>query len=60
MGSLIGQTCQQIKRYTRYILILMPCFFACNINIFSEGNPNIPDKVTTIVIDAGHGGEDRL
>ena len=58
MGSLIGLTCQQFKRYTPYILIQTLCFFACTLNLFSEGNPNIPDKVTTVVIDAGHGGED--
>ena len=58
MGSLNSRTCQQFKRITPYILILVSGFIISPINIYADGDPIIPGKVTTIVIDAGHGGYD--
>jgi N-acetylmuramoyl-L-alanine amidase len=58
MGSLIGRTCQQFKRITPFILILIPGFFNSPVNIRTSSDHIIPNKVTTIVIDAGHGGND--
>jgi N-acetylmuramoyl-L-alanine amidase len=58
MGSLIDWNCQQYKRITPSILINVFLFFAYLINIHAEGYPVPLNKVTTVVIDAGHGGHD--
>jgi N-acetylmuramoyl-L-alanine amidase len=56
MGSLISWNCQQFKRITLPILIYGSFFF--NGIIKAEGDPAPINSVSTVVIDAGHGGHD--
>ncbi len=58
MGSLVNWNCQQFKRITHTILILVLFFFSVPLKSNAEGDPALINKVTTVVIDAGHGGND--
>jgi len=56
MGSLISWNCQQYKRITTTILISVLFFFSLAIK--AESDPVLINRVSTVVIDAGHGGHD--
>ena len=49
--------CKQNKRITAIFLICFIFIFRLN-PIFAEGEPELRNKVRTVVIDPGHGGKD--